>query len=97
QWPKFTAYIPDLISAVQARIDVLAKNKKEAAKVDLPTAQADMADVNTLWARAQQAFTGGDPETAGETTREVEKKINAAAAAIKFTLPRPGAATAPAH
>jgi hypothetical protein len=92
QWPRFTAYIPDMISAVQARIDVLAKNKKEAAKVDLPAAQAAMADVNALWPRAQQAFSAGDPETAGETTKEVQKKIDAAAAAIKFTLPRPTAA-----
>ena len=95
QWPRFSATIPDTIAAVQARIDVLVKNKKEAAKVDLPTAQAAMADVNTLWGRAQQAFSAGDPETAGETTREVQKKLEAAAAAIKFTLPRPNAAQSP--
>lgn len=95
QWPRFTAYIPEMIAALQARIDVLNKNKKDAAKVDLPTAQADMADINTLWGRAQQAFGAGDPETAGETTREVQKKIDAAAAAIKFTLPRPTSGQAP--
>jgi hypothetical protein len=101
QWPRFTAYIPDTIAAVQARIDVLTKNKKDAAKVDLPTAQADMTDVNTLWSRAQQAFSAGDAETAGETVGEVQNKLKAAAAAINFTLPRtagaaPATASAPA-
>jgi hypothetical protein len=99
QWPRFTAYIPDMIAAVQARIDVLAKNKKEAAKVDLAAAQADMTDVNTLWNRAQQAYSAGDPETAGETVSETQTKLKAAATAINFTLPRPvaGATAAPAH
>jgi hypothetical protein len=99
QWPRFTAYIPDMIAAVQARIDVLTKNKKEAAKVDLAAAQADMTDVNTLWNRAQQAYSAGDPETAGETVSETQTKLKAAATAINFTLPRPvsGAAAAPAH
>jgi len=104
QWPGFAAYIPDTIAAVQARIDVLTKNKKEAAKVDVAAAQADMTEVSTLWERAQQAYSGGDPETAGETVSEAENKLQAAATAINFTLPHPvpgapaGAATAaPAH
>jgi hypothetical protein len=89
QWPRLTASIPDLIAAVQARVDVLAKNKKEAAKVDLPAAQASMADVSALWAKAQQAASGGDIESAADAAKEVQSRIEAAAAAIKFVLPRP--------
>jgi hypothetical protein len=97
QWPRLTASIPDAIAAVQARIDVLSKNKKDAAKVDLPAAQASMAQVTTLWPKAQEAFTAGDAETATDTARAVQGKIDAAAASLKFTLPRPMPASAAAH
>jgi hypothetical protein len=89
QWPKLTASIPDQMAAVQARVDVLVKNKKEAAKVDLPAAQASMADAGTLWAKAQQSASGGDIEAAADAAKEVQTKIESAATAIKFVMPRP--------
>jgi hypothetical protein len=89
QWPRLTASIPDQMAAVQARVDVLAKNKKEAAKVDLPAAQASMADAGALWAKAQQSATAGDMESAADAAKDSQSKIEAAAGAIKFVLPRP--------
>jgi hypothetical protein len=89
QWPRYTAALPDMIAAVQAKLDVLSKNKKEAAKVDVPTAKASMADVSTLWSKAQEAYTAGDVETAVQTATSVQSQVEAAAAALKFTLPRP--------
>jgi hypothetical protein len=93
-WPNLSAPIPDSIAAVQARIDVLTKNKRDAARVDLPSAKASMADASDLWPKAQASFTAGDIETAVDTARQVQRKIDAAAAALKFTLPP---AAAPAH
>jgi hypothetical protein len=97
QWPRLTASIPDSIAAVQARIDVLSKNKKDAAKVDLPAAQASMTQVSTLWSKAQEAFTARDLETATDSAKEAQAKIAAAAVSLKFTLPHPTPAPAPAH
>ena len=94
-WPKLTASIPDSIAAVQARIDVLSKNKKDAAKVDVDAAKASMANVGTLWSQAQDTFMSGDVEAAVDIVKQVQSKIEAAAASLKFTLP--GAPGAPAH
>jgi len=91
-WPKLSASMPASIAAVQARIDALSKNKRDAAKVDLPSAKASMADAGALWSKAQDSFTAGDIETAVDTAKEVQNKIDAAAASLKFTLP-----SAPAH
>jgi len=94
-WPKLSASIPDSIAAVQARIDALSRNKRDGAKVDLPSAKASMAEVGDLWSKAQASFTAGDIETAVDTANQVQSRIDAAAASLKFTLP--SAAAAPAH
>jgi hypothetical protein len=93
-WPKLSAAIPDSIATVQARIDALSKNRPNAAKIDLPSAKASMADAGSLWSKAQESFTAGDIETAVDTAKLAQNKIEAAAASLKLTLP---SATAPAH
>jgi hypothetical protein len=86
-WPKLSASIPDSIAAVQARIDALSKYRPDAARADLLSAKASMADASSLWSKAQESFTAGDIETAVDTAKQVQTKLDAAAAAIKFTLP----------
>jgi hypothetical protein len=86
-WPKLSASIPDSIAAVQARIDALSKYRPDAARADLLSAKASTADASSLWSKAQESFTAGDIESAVDSAKQVQKKLDAAAAAIKFTLP----------
>jgi len=87
QWAALVESIPDSLAAVQARIDVLAKNKKQPAGVNLAAAKASMADAPTLWDQAQQSVSAGDMEAAVEDARQVQRRIESAAAALKFPLP----------
>jgi hypothetical protein len=93
-WPTLVASIPNTIAAVQARIDALSKNKKDAAKVDLASAKTSIADAGELWSKAQASFGAGDIETAVDSAKQVQSKVEAAAASLKFTVPT---AAAPAH
>jgi hypothetical protein len=87
EWTGLVASVPDMVAAVQARIDTLSKNKKDAAKVDLPAAKASMADVDALWSRAQESFTIGDLEAAVSTAKDVQSKTETAATSLKLALP----------
>jgi hypothetical protein len=85
-WTGLAASIPDMVATVQARIDVLSANKKDAAKVNLPAAKASMADVSALWSKAQDAFTAGHLESAVTAARDVQSKVEAAATSIKLEI-----------
>lgn len=87
EWTALSASIPDMLAAVQARVDTLSQSKKQAAGIDLPAAKAAMTEASDLWSKAQEAFTAGDVETAVGKAREVQGKIEAAAAALKLSLP----------
>lgn len=87
QWSALSASIPDMLAAVQARIDTFGKSKKQPAGIDLPAAKAGMAEAPDLWSKAQEAFTAGDMETAVSKAREAQGRIEAAAAALKLSLP----------
>jgi hypothetical protein len=89
EWTHLVASVPDEVASVQAQIDTLSKNKKDAAKVDLPAAKARMADVDALWSKAQESFTTGDLDTAVAVAKDVQHKTEAAAASLKLTLPSP--------
>jgi hypothetical protein len=93
EWSGLAASIPDKVASVQAQIDTLSQSKKDAAKVQLRTAKASMADVDTLWSRAQEAFTVGDLQTAVNCAHDVQNRTEAAASALKLTLPT----VAPTH
>ena len=92
EWTALTASIPEKIAAVQARIDALSKDKKDAVKVDFPAAKASMADVDAMWSRAQEAFAAGHLESAVEIARAVRQKTEAAATSLKLPLPKSAAA-----
>jgi hypothetical protein len=89
EWTRLIASVPDNLATVQAQIDTLSKSKKDAAKVNLPAARSDMTDVDALWSKAQESFTTGDLESAVSAAKEVQHRTEAAAAALKLTLPSP--------
>ncbi len=91
-WTSMAASLPQLVSAVKSRVDMLGKSHHAPAGVDLAAAKTGLADATTLWGKAQAAFSSGNLEEAVNTAKEVKAKAEAAAAALKMKLP--GAAPA---
>jgi len=86
EWRKLAASIPQSISAVQTRIDVLSKTKRAPKDVDLGAAKSGLADASAAWDRAQAAFKSGNPPDAVAAAKDAQSKLNAAADALKLNL-----------
>jgi hypothetical protein len=87
EWTTLAAAVPQLVGAVKSRVDVLGKSKHLPAGVDLEAAKSGLADATSLWEKAQAAFTGGNVEDAVNAAKDTKVKAEAAAAALKLTLP----------
>ncbi len=87
EWATLSAAVPQLVGAVKSRVDVLGKSKHLPAGVDLEAAKSGLADVTSLWEKAQAAATAGNVEDAVSAANETKAKATAAAAALKLTLP----------
>ncbi len=59
EWRSLAAAVPQSISAVQTRVDALSKGKRVPKDVDLGAAKSGLADANTAWGKAQDAFASG--------------------------------------
>ena len=92
EWTSMAASLPQLVSAVKSRVDMLSKSHHAPAGVDLAAAKTGLADATAMWGKAQAAFSSGNVEEAVTAAREVKAKAEAAAAALKLKLP--GAAPA---
>ncbi len=91
-WTGLAASLPNLVSAVKSRVDILSKSKKLPAGVDLAAAKSGLEEASSLWSKAQGAFSSGNLEEAVNTAKEVKSKAEAAAAALKLDLSQPAAA-----
>jgi hypothetical protein len=98
EWTVLAASLPEEVTAIQGRIDLLSKKsgKKPAAGIDLDAAKAGLTDATSLWSKAQAAFAAGTLEEAVSTAKAVKTKIDALATALKVNLPAPVAAGAKA-
>jgi hypothetical protein len=100
EWPALAASLPGLVSKVTDRAKALAKAKHAPAGVDVAAANSAAAEAGDLWTKAQEAFKASDVETAVTSARGAKAKVEAAAAAMKMTLPAapaaPAAGAAPA-
>lgn len=85
-WTNLVAVLPDEVTALQSRVDLLEKKpaKKQAKDVDRAAAGASMADITSLWSKAQAAFAGGNLEEAVATAKDVKSKADALAVALKM-------------
>ena len=87
EWTSLAATVPALVAAVGKRVTALGKSAHLAAGMDLAAARTNLADGTALWSKAQAAFAAGNVEEAVTTAKSVKAKAEAAAAAIKFSLP----------
>jgi hypothetical protein len=88
-WAGLAATVPEEVTAVQSRIELLSKksSKKMAAGIDLDAAKAAESDAMSLWSKAQAAFAAGNLDEAVNTAKDVKAKIEATAASLKLNLP----------
>ena len=86
EWTGFAASLPQGITAVKSRVDVLSKAKRAPKGMDLAAAQSSLGDATDGWARAQAAFAGGEVDEAVATAKDVQSNIGVAAAALKLEL-----------
>jgi hypothetical protein len=85
EWRSLAASVPQSISAVQSRIDDLTKTKRVPKGVDLGAAKSGLADANSAWGKAQDAFKAGNPADAVTAGKDAQGKIASAAAALKLS------------
>jgi hypothetical protein len=86
EWRSLAASVPQSLSAVQSRIDDLSKTKRVPKGVDLGVAKSGLADANSAWDRAQEAFKAGNPADAVTAAKDAQGKVASAAAALKLNL-----------
>jgi hypothetical protein len=86
EWRSLAASVPQSLSAVQTRIDALSKTKHVPKDVDLGAAKSGLADANSAWDKAQEAFKAGNPADAVTAAKDAQDKVASAAAALKLNL-----------
>jgi hypothetical protein len=93
-WTVLAGSLPEDLTAIQNRIDLLGKksSKKLAAGIDLDAAKAGLSEATSLWSKAQAAFAAGTLEEAVSTAKTVKTKIDALATTLKVSLPAPAPA-----
>lgn len=93
QWAVMAAALPDAMTAIQNRIDQLAKKagKKDAAGIDLDEARSSLSGAVSLWSKAQAAFATGNMSEAVASAKTLGANLQALAASLKLQLPLPPA------
>jgi HAMP domain-containing protein len=85
EWTGLASSIPQLVTAVQTRIDALSKARHVPKNVDLTTARSGLTDATSAWEKAQTAFKTGNASDAVTAAKDAKGKLEAAAAALKLT------------
>jgi hypothetical protein len=93
KWTALAGSVPGALTAIQNRIEYLAKksNKKAAAGIDLDGAKSALNDAMSLWSKAQAAFATGNLDEAVKIAQDVKSKGDAVAATLKLDLSAPSA------
>ena len=93
KWTALAGSVPGYLTAVQNRIDFLARkaNKKAAAGIDLEAAKSSLSDAMAIWSKAQAAFAAGNMDEAVNTAQNVKSKVEAVASSLKLDLSAPPA------
>lgn len=79
QWKTLSAEVPDMVSAIQSRVDILGQSKKLPKNVSKDAFQAakdGLAFMQSTWAEATAAFGAGDAVTATTKAQAVKDKGN---------------------
>ena len=90
EWRSLAASVPQSVTAVQTRIDALAKTKHAPKDIDLSAAKSGLADATSAWENAQSKFKSGNAEDAVAAAKDATSKLESAAGSLKLKLPQTG-------
>ena len=91
RWRNLAGALPEQLTAVQSRIELLAKTSRKtlSAGIDLAAAKNGLSDAAALWSKAQAAFAAGNLAEAVNIGNAVKARIAALAASLKLMLAEP--------
>ena len=95
QWTQLAAELPQSISAVEAKLAMLAKTKKLPAgitKDGVDSAKAGLTEAKTAWAEATTSFGSGSVQAALDKAKGVKAKLEEASAKLGLPAAQPPAA-----
>jgi len=88
EWGSFTTDLPQMVGAIQSRVDVLSSSKKlpkNLTKEAFDGAKAGLVEMKTTWDEANMAFTNGDTPTAVDKAKAAKAKGAEVLAALGMT------------
>ena len=88
EWGSFTTDMPQMVGAIQSRVDVLSSSKKlpkNLTKEAFDGAKAGLAEMKTTWDDANMAFSNGDTPTAVDKAKAAKAKGAEVLAALGMT------------
>jgi hypothetical protein len=93
EWSGLAARVPGYMTAIQSRIEFLAKksNRKLAAGIDLDAARGSLSEDSSVWSKAQAAFATGNLREAVTTAKNLETSLEGLASTLKIELNAPAA------
>ena len=93
EWSGLAARLPGYMTAMQNRIEFLAKksNRKLAAGIDLDAARGSLSEDSSMWSKAQAAFATGNLREAVATAKNLETSLEGLAGTLKIELTAPAA------
>lgn len=77
QWQSFSTEVPDMIAAIQSRVDMLSQSRKLPRNLtaqSLQSAKEGLEWMKTTWAEATGAFGAGNPGDAVAKAQTVKDK-----------------------
>jgi hypothetical protein len=90
EWAGLAASVPQVVDAVNARVDTLSQARRVPKDIDLTAAKSGLADAKAQWETAQSAFKSGNVADAVTAAKDTKAKAESAATALKLTLPEAG-------
>jgi hypothetical protein len=94
EWTRLAAQVPQSISAVEARLAALAKERKlppGVTKDGVAAAKSGLADAEAAWNSAKSAFGEGKVQAALDQAKSVEARLAEVAAKLGLNLAPPPA------
>jgi len=77
QWNSMSADLPNMVNAIQTRVEMLSKSKKLPKNIDQATfdaAKTGLDDLKSTWNAASQSFNSGNVEDAVAKAKQVQQK-----------------------
>jgi hypothetical protein len=93
EWNSLSGDIPQMVEAIQSRVDMLSKSRKLPKNIDQASFDAAKSGLDSMkrdWTAATQASAAGNVEEAVARVRSAQQKGNEVLGLLKMQPPSPG-------